>query len=96
MSFFGLDKPSPHSEDLELLTTVYDNVALAVIESLLRGEGIPYMIKERGVGSAVKIISGLSSFGTDIFVKKELYETAKELLEATPEGEETENEVENE
>ena len=95
MSFFGLGKPAPHSEDLELLTTAYDNTTLAVIESILRGEGIPYMIKERGVGRAVKIISGTSSFGTDIFVKKELFETAKEILEAEP-SDEAEGEADDE
>ena len=79
---FGLDEECPHDEDLALLTTVYDNVSQSVLESILRGEKIPYLIKERGSGSSVKIIAGYSMFGTDFFVRKEMLDQAKELLQA--------------
>ena len=65
---FGLDRVSPHDDTLALLTTVYDSTQLAVLESILRDAEIPYMVKERGSGSSVKIITGFSMFGTDLFV----------------------------
>ena len=79
---FGLDGSAKHDENLELLTTVYDNMELSVLRSVLEGENIPYLIRERGSGSSVRIITGFSMFGTDIFVPKTIVEQAKEILEA--------------
>lgn len=81
-SLFGLDRVSPHDDDVELLTTVHDNAELSVLRSILEGEEIPYMIKERGSGSSVKIIAGYSMYGTDVFVPKEVLAQATEILEA--------------
>lgn len=92
---FGLDRVSHHDDELALLTTVYDNTLLSVFESILRDAEIPYLIKERGSGSAVKIITGFSMFGTDLFVRKEHLELATELI-TPPEGEEGEEEEETE
>ena len=89
---FGLDRVSPHDDELALLTTVYDNTLLSVLESILRDAEIPYLVKERGSGSAVKVITGFSLFGTDLFVRKEHLELATELI--TPIGEEEEEETE--
>ncbi|MBQ9079750.1 MAG: DUF2007 domain-containing protein [Clostridia bacterium] len=83
MGLFGLDRPAKRHDDLELLTTVYDNEQLAVLRSILDDGGIPYMTKERGSGSSVKIIMGFSMYGTDIFVKREQLDEARALLEAT-------------
>ena len=79
---FGLDGPAKFDEDLELLTTVYDNVELSILRSVLEGEKIPYMIRERGSGSSVRIITGFTMYGTDVFVPKTIVEQAKEVLEA--------------
>lgn len=95
MSIFGLDRPSRHSEDTELLTTVYDNGQLAIIRSILDGADIPYLYKERGSGSSVKIITGFSMFGTDIFVRREDLEAAKALIEAS-DPEETDDSADGE
>ena len=78
---FGLDKSNPPLKDLELLTTVNDRIYQAMIESVLSDNEIPYLSKERGSGAAVKVITGFSMFGTDIFVLKKDIERAKELLE---------------
>lgn len=86
---FGLDRVSPHDDSLALLTTVYDSVQLAVLESILRDADIPYLVKERGSGSSVKIITGFSMFGTDLFVRSEHLALATELI--TP-PDSTENE----
>lgn len=80
MGLFGLDKPSHREEGTALLTTVRDNVGLAVVRSLLDGAEIPYIIKERGSGSSVKIIVGFSMFGTDIFVPESRLEEALALI----------------
>ena len=82
MGFFGLSKPAKRHDDLELLTTAYDNEQLAVLCSILESGSIPYMTKERGSGSSVKIIMGFSHFGTDIFVKRDCLESARALLDA--------------
>ena len=87
MDLFGLDKVAKHPEGLLLLTTVYDNVELAIIRSILEGAEIPYLVKERGAGSSVKIIMGYSMCGTDIFVRKEDLDTAAELIAPDEEGE---------
>ena len=79
---FGLDRESPHDEFTELLTTVHDNVELSVLRSILDGEEIPYLIRERGSGSSVKIIAGFSMYGTDVFVPVSAAERAREVLDA--------------
>ena len=86
---FGLDKAKPAEEGTELLVTVYDNVQLSMVRSLLEAESIPYVFRERGSGSAVKIVTGLSSFGTDIYVPASKLEEATDAI-ATLLGEEVE------
>ena len=79
---FGKDEPHAQYDNVVCVRTVYDNVQLAVVESMLIAEEIPYLLKERGAGSSVKIITGFSVFGTDIFVDKRMEEKARELLHA--------------
>ena len=87
---FGLDRVSPHDGDLELLTTVYDNTLLPVVESILRDAEIPYLIKERGTGGVMKVFMGFSMMGSDIFVKREDLETATALITPPEESDEAE------
>lgn len=92
-SIFGLDSAKNTSEDLELLTTVYDEISLACIKSILRDAEVPYLVKQRGSGSSVRIIAGYSIFGADVFVLRETLELAKALIEpAESEAEEAEEE----
>ena len=51
------------------------------------GENIPYLVKNRGSGTVVKVITGFSVFGADIFVLKEDIEKAKELIRPLSEEE---------
>ena len=95
MGFFGLNKPTARHDDLELLTTAYDNEQLAVLRSILDNGNIPYMTKERGSGSSVKIIMGFSHFGTDIFVKRDMLDEARALLDATIADEQAEDTEQN-
>lgn len=87
--FFGLDNPKRADEGTALLISVYDNVELSLVRSLLDAEQIPYLIRERGSGSAVKIVTGLSSFGSDVYVPESALEAATAAI-ATILGEEVE------
>lgn len=88
---FGLDSVSAHDEGLELLMTVYDPAELVVIESVLRDAQIPFLPKDRGSGGMMKIIAGFSVMGTDIFVKEEHLQTARDLFENVQFVEESQN-----
>ena len=92
--FFGLDKVSYHSEDMELAETVYDNVRLAIVQSILEGEKIPYVVKYRG-SNVVNVLFGGPTYGADVFVEKEMIETALEAL-MPYEGGKEESDAENE
>ena len=78
---FGLDKPQkPADPTSALLTTAYGNEELAAIEALLRSADIPYRLSDRGAGGVVRVISGYTMYGTDVYVREEELETARELL----------------
>ena len=79
-SLFGLDHPSLCEEGLAHLTTAYSPEELMILESILRDAEIPYLKKERGSGTTVKVIMGYSIFGTDLYVRPEDLETAAALL----------------
>lgn len=93
--FFGLDKIRIPDSELALLTTVHDPVERAVIGSILEGEQIPYMIRERGSGEVVRVFAGYSMFGSDVYVRKEMLERAQELLEVYRNGDLTEENPED-
>ena len=78
--FFGFDKQvDPHDENMALAETVHDNIRLAIVRSILDGEKIPYVIKTRG-SNAIGVITGVPTFGADIFVHKDALEDAKAAL----------------
>ena len=80
---FGLDKSHKISDgdEVDLLITTYDLGELAVVRSILEAENIPYLARERGSGSMVKIVTGFTMYGTDVFVPKAALERAQDLLE---------------
>ena len=78
MGIFGFGKSYKPAEETSLLTTVYDFGMRSVIESLLRGESIPYIVKERG--GSLPVITGSSVFGTDFFVREADLDRAAELI----------------
>lgn len=79
---FGLEKAHKISDSDEVshLTTVYDVAVLGIIRGMLEDEHIPYLVRERGTGSAMRIITGFSLYGTDIYVPTEALETAKAMI----------------
>ena len=78
--FFGLDSVSKCDENMDLLVTVHDPICLAIYTDILRVAGIPYLVKERGAGGCVKVITGYTMFGSDVFVLKDDLGRAKELI----------------
>ena len=79
--FFGLDTPAGGG-DLSLLRSFHDDVTLTMAEQVLRDEGIVFVKKDRGSGSAVRIVTGFSMYGTDLLVAPSDLERASELMAA--------------
>ncbi len=67
--------------NLVLLRTVYDEFNLGIIKSILEDNGIPYIVKDKGSGAYMRIISGSSPFSSDIMVDENAYDKASLLLE---------------
>lgn len=70
--------------EIALLRTINNNYELELIKNLLEDADIPYLIKERGIGSYMRMISGDSMYGTDIYVQKDLLEKAESVLDEFP------------
>ncbi|WFA10161.1 DUF2007 domain-containing protein [Tissierella sp. Yu-01] len=68
--------------ELVLLKTANNNFELDIIKGVLEDNQIPYLIQEKGIGSYMKIITGNSIYGTDIFVDKSVYETARNIIDS--------------
>ena len=90
--FFGLDSSTLKDNDLELLTTANDRVYLSIVESILQDNEIPYLVKDRGCGTVVKVVMGYSIFAVDVFVLKKDFDKASELMEQMPIAEEEDTE----
>lgn len=67
---------------LELVTLIEsDNeFELGVVTAILDDNGIPYIIKNKGSGGYMRIVTGSSPFGTSIVVEKSMLERARELI----------------
>ena len=85
--FFGLDNPAKGDKDTALLTTTHDDVEKMIICGILEEEKIPFLAKDRGAGEAVRVVTGYSMYGCDIFVPAALYEKANALLDDYRNGE---------
>ena len=79
---FGLEKPHKISDgdDISHLTTVYDVAILGIVRGLLEEEEIPYLVRDRGIGQIVRMVTGMSGYGMDIFVPTDALETAQGLI----------------
>lgn len=80
MSIFTNETPAPSPTGSELVATVFDPIKVAIIRSIFDAEEIPYLARERGVGSSLSIIMGANFLGTDIYVPTACYDRAMELL----------------
>ena len=79
-SFFGLNEAALQEEGIVLLTTVYDEVLASIYESLLKECNIPHLRKDRGSGTAMRVLLGASNQGIDFYVPDRYLDAAKELL----------------
>ncbi len=79
---FGLEKDHKiaYGDEVVHLTTVYDIAILGMVRGLLEDADIPYLVHERATGSAMRIMTGFSLYGTDIFVPKAAEEIARDLI----------------
>ncbi len=79
---FGLEKDHKiaYGDEVVHLTTVYDIAILGMVRGLLEDADIPYLVQERATGSAMRLMTGFSLYGTDIFVPKTAEETARDLI----------------
>ena len=80
-NFFGLDTPAKADKDTALLTTTHDDVEKNIICGILEEEQIPFLAKDRGAGEALRVVSGYSMYGCDIYVPTALLEKANALLD---------------
>ena len=80
-TFFGLDAPA-NEDGLVLLRTFHDDISVAMAEEVLRDEEIPFLKKDRGSGSVVRLVTGFSTYGTDLFVAPDDLEKATGLMQA--------------
>ena len=88
---FGLERPHKIADGDEVshLMTVSDVAVLGIVRGMLEDESIPYLVRERGTGSAMRIITGFSLFGTDVYVPTDALETAKALVAGLEDAEVT-------
>ena len=91
-NLFGLDHPA-QQKDLALLRTFFDDVSVNMAKELLADEQIPFLAKDRGTGTAMRVITGFSIYGVDFFVLPADLERASALLDAlfTPVEQESED-----
>jgi hypothetical protein len=66
------------------LCCVDDGFEVEIVVSLLKSYNIPVMRKSREAGGYLKIFTGRSFFGVDIYVPSKLLEKAREVISAKP------------
>ena len=62
------------------LMTASDNGEQGVIESILRGAGIPYVAKENTTDSWMRVFMGFCTTGVDFYVPEEMLDDATTLV----------------
>lgn len=79
-------KENDHVDEIELvvLKTINNNFELGLIKNILEENQIPYIVKDQGTGSYMRIISGDSLYETEILVEKSTFEKANSIIEGFP------------
>ena len=62
------------------LMTAADNGEQGVIESILRGAGIPYVCKENTTDSWMRVFMGFCTSGVDFYVPEDMLDDATDLV----------------
>lgn len=73
-------KNSKDNLQIVLLKSTNNEYELSISTSLLEGNNIPYILKERESGGYMRIIGSSSPYSTDILVEESMYEKAREIL----------------
>lgn len=71
-------------EDIKLvkLRSLTNEIELGMIKEILDDNNIPYIVKDKGSGAYMRIITGSSPFSTDIMVEESDFDRANGLLES--------------
>ncbi len=62
------------------LITAADNGEQSVVESILRGAGIPYVAKENTSDSWMRVFMGFCTSGVDFYVPEDMLDDATDLI----------------
>ena len=84
------ETPAAAADDARftLLTTARDNAEGAFIESVLRGENIPYITRPHSRESWNRVMMGFDLGGIDFFVPEDILDDAAALLAPADDAEE--------
>ena len=77
-------EPSKEWRDGVFLCTAANSMHADILESKLRGEGIPCERRYKGAGNFLEIAMGASSFPIDIYVPESALEDARNIIIAFP------------
>ena len=66
----------------KLLITVNDFMESNMIVAFLEQSGIPVFVRDLGSGGLLKVAMGYSIFGQELYVDKDQYQEASQLLKA--------------
>lgn len=93
----GCNQNRDVEKDWDLLTTVANDIEFEMVAGLLQMGEIPVVRKVKGIDGFIQIIMGMPIAGIDIYVPKDRYQEAMDLLNADVNEEEflaEENETE--
>ncbi len=76
-----MSKKENQEINLKSLIKTSDRIMLSLIESILKENEIPYILKEKGTGGYLKIITGASIYDTEVLVSDKDFEKARELVD---------------
>lgn len=68
------------SLDLVVLRTIENEFEMNMISAILEDNNIPFIVKNKGSGSYMRILTGFSPFQTDILVDSGSLDKALELI----------------
>jgi hypothetical protein len=84
MLFKKKDRPAPEWRDGVYLCTADNSMNADIIESKLRGEGIPCERRYENAGNFLEIAMGISTYPIDIYVPESALEDAKNIAFSSP------------
>lgn len=68
--------------NLRKLRSVTNEIELGMIKEILEDNNIPYILKDKGSGAYMRIITGSSPFSTEIMVEESKFDKANKILES--------------